>query len=134
MLLSVTAFDFEIAWRTVWGEASGEAYEGQVAVAWVIKNRGKQSHFSLAQVCLRPYQFSAWNTDYKRRVAMASPALIVHSSGHEAQRAMAEALLGTKDPTHGSLHYHVIGIRPKWTEGKVPVVTIGNHMFYNDID
>lgn len=33
-----SAEDFVKVARTAWGEASGEGFEGQVAVAWAIRN------------------------------------------------------------------------------------------------
>lgn len=53
--------------RTLWGEARGEPIEGQVAVAWVIRNRADGARFAgqllgregaVAHVCLTLWQFS----------------------------------------------------------------------------
>ena len=61
---TLTPKDLEIGWRTVYGEARGEPWEGKVAVAWVLRNRlertdgGWRRDTSLAGLCRGPYQFS----------------------------------------------------------------------------
>ena len=46
--------------KTVYGEARGEAEEGQIAVVHVIPNRAAQRKTSVATECYRPRQFSCW--------------------------------------------------------------------------
>jgi len=49
--------------KTVWGEARGESVKGQIAVAWVIKNRADNPRWwgkTIEEVCLKKYQFSCW--------------------------------------------------------------------------
>src|SRR5690242_18442970 len=65
-LLSLSAI--RIAAETVWGEARGEAYEGMLAVAWVIRKRvdepGKDWWGDdVVSVCTHPFQFSCRNED-----------------------------------------------------------------------
>ena len=58
--------DIAVMAKTIWGEARGEHYEGQVAVGWVIRNRCETGGWfgnSIREVCLKPYQFSCWNND-----------------------------------------------------------------------
>src|SRR5262245_20041116 len=50
---------------TVLLEAESEPERGQLAVAWVIRNRMDVGHGQgIAEVILRPWQFSCWNDDY----------------------------------------------------------------------
>lgn len=127
--------DLLILARTVYGESRGQPFEGQKAVAHVVLNRvswkpGDPDH-SIAAVCLRWLQFSAWNENDPNRSRMAA-ADLTDSSFRMALRAALEAY-DEKDFTLGSRHYHTKTIKPKWSEGHTPVVMIGDHVFYNDI-
>lgn len=58
--------DREIFAKTVYGEARGEPEEGQIWVAWVIKNRARanKSYWGgskIGDVCRKRLQFSSWN-------------------------------------------------------------------------
>lgn len=46
---------------TVYGEARGEPLEGQVAVAYVIRNRAATRKQTISEVVHAPFQFSCWN-------------------------------------------------------------------------
>src|SRR5262245_52710004 len=76
---------------TVWAEARGEPYAGQVAVARVIRNRVHQGWAKdVVGVVLQPHQFSCWNTIDPNRIAAAR----IDSDKEdvaEAQRAWAES-------------------------------------------
>lgn len=128
------AFDIELAAATIFMEASGESPDGRRAVAWVIVNRlnsGKWGN-TLASVCLWPFQFSGWNTSDPNRIRMAQ-TLDDDAVMSDCEVAINVALAGGVDPTQGSMFYKVVGTNANWTEGKIPVVTIGNHEFYNDV-
>ena len=63
--------DVDVLARTIWGEARGEGFAGQVAVGWAIRNRveadlgndGKPDWWGegYVGVCKAPWQFSCWN-------------------------------------------------------------------------
>ncbi|MDY6408142.1 MAG: cell wall hydrolase [Pseudomonadota bacterium] len=60
----------EILAKTLYGEARGEGISGLEAVANVILNRVKHPCWwgkSIQEVCLKPMQFSCWNTDDPNR-------------------------------------------------------------------
>lgn len=125
--------------RTIYGEARGEPIMGQIAVGWVIRNRHESGKWfgrgSVADVCTRPYQFSAWNPDDPNRekllaVTLDDPAM------QKAVYAALAALLGfEEDRTVGSCHYYVDGSpEPAWAKGKTPVGRINAHVFFRDID
>ena len=131
-----TPGDLDVAARTVYGEARGEPYEGKKAVVHVIVNRttlreGDRDH-SLAATALRWRQFSAWNESDPNRAA-AQRVTLADRTYRECLRAVLEAL-DEPDPTQGSRHYHTKTVRPRWSRGKRPVLEIGNHRFFNDID
>ena len=106
--------------KAVYGEARGEPYRGQVAVAAVILNRVKSSEFpnSIHGVI---YQKGAFSIVADGQINLAPNA--------EALSAAQDALNGV-DPTGGCLFYY----NPKKTNNgymlSKPVYTvIGNHSF-----
>jgi spore germination cell wall hydrolase CwlJ-like protein len=124
--------------RTVYGEARGESDDGQAAVAWVIQNRVAKGRAymgkTIKDVCLQPEQFSCWNSNNPNRTLLLT--LDTNSELYKNIRKIVEQILnGTRtDNTQGSTHYHTSKVKPDWANGKNPVVTIGNHLFYNNID
>lgn len=134
----VTDHDIDVAARTVWGEARGEAWAGKVAIAWVLKNRTQDSRKryggSLADVCQKPYQFSAWNADDPNRPKMLA-VTDADAMFRDCLAAVAWAIDGAApDPTHGAMHYQVTGTNAPWSVGRTPVVTIGAHQFFCNVD
>lgn len=133
------AFDREIAAATVFGEASNQGYSGQLAVAWVIRNRrdsGRWGH-TLAHVCLAYEQFSSWNGDRQSRAnilraadAPDSDAIIL-----DCLKAVDAATSGSGiDPTGGAMFYYADSIAaPSWTVGATFTVQIGNQRFYKGV-
>lgn len=130
------AFALDTLARTIWGEARGEGRQGMQAVASVILNRAARPGWwgrSVAEVCLKPAQFSCWlSGDPNRRkleaVDESDPSFAT------AREIAAAALAGRlADYTFGSTHYHTVETAPAWARGHVPCVVIGQHAFYNDI-
>lgn len=119
---------------TVYMEARGEPYEGKLGVAFVILNRSRAKKQSISDVCLSPWQFSAWNTNERTRLILDT---IVENDWQECARAVKEALSGTaSDPTHGANSYlnkdvviRVAGKLPSWYSQDKVTVTIGLHTF-----
>lgn len=120
--------------RTVWGEARGEPWIGQVAVAWVIRNRVARPGWwgrDYESVCLAPRQFSCWDD---------TPAIIDQTprTMPNCYAAACAVLLDDEpDPTAGATHYHSIR-RPSWAAQWPPgwaaslteTARIGGHVFY----
>lgn len=132
-----TSEDIDIMARTIWGEARGEILEGKVAVALVIRNRAEKGGWwgdSITKVCLKPWQFSAWNQNDPNREKLLQ--VTIEDDDFKKCLYATALVLGhiVPDFTQGSTHYHTLKISPKWKEGKTEVITIGNHAFYNDID
>lgn len=130
------ADDWEALSRTIYGESRGESYIGQIAVAWVVKNRAAKPSWwgkTIEEVCFKPSQFSCWNH--------GDPNLdVIHAATPNVEtylRAMGIAALviagNIPDPTEGATHYHSTGIGPPlWSEKMAKTVVIGHHQFYKD--
>lgn len=131
--------DIETLARTIYGEARGEPFIGQVAVAWVVKNRVGRKGWgnTIADVCLKPLQFSCWNMNDPNRAKILAADLDMP----KFQRAFGIACLvvcgdDLDDPTGGADHYHTIA-RPKvsvtwpprWARDMTVTAIIGAHRF-----
>ena len=128
--------DVSILSRTIYGEARGCGFDGKTAVGWVVRNRASKGGWfgaSIADVCVKPKQFSCWNDNDPNRAKLLA-ATITDKAFLECLSAAA-AVLGSivPDPTFGATHYHTLSVDPKWDDGKKPTVTIGQHVFYKDI-
>lgn len=131
---ALTMDDLAVWARTVWAEARGEGELGMLAVAHVINNRAVDPGRdwwgdSIAEVCLKPWQFSCWNElDPNRgkllRVGLEDPQYRI------ALRCCLAVLTGAADPTVGADHYHTLSIAPVWARGRARIATIGRHAFY----
>lgn len=127
--------DLTIMAKTIWGEARGEGYLGQVAVAWVIRNRATSPSWwgnSLISVCLKHAQFSCWNRTDPNRAHLE--ALDVPDPGYI--RALGIACLvvtgDLADPTEGATSYHAntMPVYPVWADQAKRAAVIGRHTFY----
>ena len=122
--------------RTIFGEARGESTNGQVAVAWVIRNRADQPSWwgrTITEVCRKPFQFSCWDPgDPNLHVIQAAS----ESDPHFLKALGVAALVILRelsDPTGGATHYVATSIEPPdWTKQLVPTAHIGGHQFYRE--
>ena len=107
--------------RLVYGEARGEPYKGQVAVAAVVLNRVKSSKFpnSVSGVI---YQSGAFS--------VVSDGQINLTPDETAIKAARDAMNGY-DPTNGCLYYYnPAKTTNKWMLSKPVLLRIGNHAFF----
>lgn len=129
----MTDYDYEILAKTIFGEARGESFAGQVAIACVVINRWKAHKWfsgkSIASTCLKPYQFSCWNKSDPNSQILAKLPYTTYSKYFPA---IKEAI--NNDITVGATHYHVRGLNPAWAKNHKPCKQIGAHLFYNDIE
>lgn len=140
-----TVVDMEMFARTVWGEARTESEEGQIAVAWVIKNRARQAaqyraskgedhpvfgNGSLAAVCKAARQFAVWSADGP----MHNLAGQVGFDDREFCRSFAIVCRvwngDYPDPSDGATYYHPHDLDPDWAQELTPTALIGRHIFY----
>jgi len=129
--------DLDMLARTLWGEARGESELGQIAVAWVIRNRAEDPGKdwwgdTVADVCLKPSQFSCWNKSDPNSPKLRGPSSAL--PGYEKLYDIGQrVMLGeVPDPTGGASHYKVTGTKASWDSAaaKVKPVIIGHHSFY----
>lgn len=117
---STNSNDVNLLARLVYGEARGEPYAGQVAVAAVVLNRVKSSSFpnTIAGVI---YQKGAFN--------VVDDGQINLSPNSTAKKAAQDALNGW-DPSYGSIYYFNPSTATNaWIWSRPHVVTIGKHRF-----
>ncbi|GFN31832.1 spore cortex-lytic enzyme [Paenibacillus xylaniclasticus] len=118
--LGLTANDIKIMANAVYGEARGEPYEGQVAVAAVILNRLKSPSFpnSVSGVIFQPGAFTA-----------VADGQIYLTPNARAQQAVQDAINGW-DPSGGCIYYfNPSTATSKWIWSRPQVKTIGKHIF-----
>jgi len=112
--------DLNLLSRLVYGEARGEPYTGQVAVAAVVLNRVKHSSFpnTVAGVI---YQRGAFD--------VVSDGQINLTPNSTAKKAAQDALNGW-DPSYGAIYYfNPSTATNKWIWSRPMTVTIGKHRF-----
>lgn len=112
--------DLNLLARLVYGEARGEPYAGQVAVAAVVLNRVKSSSFpnTVSGVI---YQSGAFD--------VVSDGQINLTPDSTARKAAQDALNGW-DPSYGAIYYfNPKTATNKWIWSRPMTVTIGNHRF-----
>lgn len=117
---STNSNDLNLLSRLVYGEARGEPYTGQVAVAAVVLNRVKNSSFpnTIAGVI---YQKGAFD--------VVSDGQINLTPNDTAKKAAQDALNGW-DPTNGAIYYfNPSTATNKWIWSRPMTVTIGKHRF-----
>ncbi len=117
---STNSSDLNLLSRLVYGEARGEPYSGQVAVAAVVLNRVKHSSFpnTVAGVI---YQRGAFD--------VVSDGQINMTPNSTAKKAAQDALNGW-DPSYGSIYYfNPSTATNKWIWSRPHTVTIGKHRF-----
>lgn len=106
--------------KVISGEARGESYTGQVAIAAVVLNRVKHSSFpsSIAGVVYQPGAFTA-----------VSDGQINITPSQSCYNAARDALNGW-DPTGGSIYYYNPNTATNsWIRTRTIITRIGKHVF-----
>ena len=106
--------------RVISGEARGESYTGQVAIAAVVLNRVDHSSFpsSIAGVIYQPGAFTA-----------VSDGQINITPPQSCYNAARDALNGW-DPTYGAIYYYnPVTATNSWIRSRKVITTIGKHVF-----
>mgnify|MGYP001622962621 CR=1 FL=1 len=117
---NVSSSNLNLLSRVVYGEARGESYTGQVAVAAVVLNRVKNSAFpnTISGVV---YQAGAFDC--------VSDGQINLTPNETAKKAAQDALNGW-DPTYGAIYYfNPATATNKWIWSRPMTVIIGKHRF-----
>lgn len=118
--LGFSAQDINLMANAVHGEARGEPYIGQVAVAAVILNRLKSASFpnSISGVIFQPGAFTA-----------VADGQIWLTPNETSKKAVRDAINGW-DPSGGCLYYfNPVTATSKWIWSRPQVKQIGKHIF-----
>ena len=117
---NVNSSNLNLLSRVVYGEARGESYTGQVAVAAVVLNRVKSSSFpnTISGVV---YQSGAFDCVSDGQINLTPDAT--------ARKAAQDAINGW-DPSYGAIYYfNPATATNKWIWSRPMTVTIGKHRF-----
>jgi spore germination cell wall hydrolase CwlJ-like protein len=136
--------DVDVLARTIYGEARGESMQGKRAVGNVVVNRARNPGWwsrgvdgepddSVAAVCLKPWQFSAWNHGDPNRLKVEDVTLDNELFRDCYYAALAVLQDRAGDPTDGATSYHATSMDPPpdWAQGRAPLCRIGGHAFYD---
>lgn len=119
---SYTQAEWDMLAQVVYGEARGESYNGQVAVAAVVLNRVAADGFpnTMQDVIFQKNAFTC-----------VSDGQYYLTPNRTAYLAALEAMQGN-DPTNGCLYYwNPITATSRWIWTREIETTIGNHVFGN---
>ncbi|MGL4914599.1 MAG: cell wall hydrolase [Romboutsia sp.] len=119
-VISITNDELLLLSKLVTGEARGESYEGQVAVAAVVINRVRDTRFpdNIKDVI---YQRNAFS--------VVKDGAINMQPTESAYKAAQEALYGL-DPTNSAIYFWNPDIATcRWIRTLDPYMRIGNHVF-----
>ncbi len=109
--------------HAVYHEARGEPSAGQVAVAYVVKNRVGHPGFanSICGVVYQPHQFT--------NIRQTKPNKNSKSWAYAVETSLRVLRGQAKDPTAGRKYFYAQAVvRPRWSAGKKKVI-IGRHTF-----
>ncbi len=133
-------WDLRILALTIWGEARNQDALGKLAVAWTIRNRAldkkKWNGDSIADCCLKPFQYSCWNASDPNR-ALLEKVTVDDDAFLSCLAAACWVINGqAPDPTSGATHYHTKSMNPfpPWASSPTmhETVRIGEHIFYKE--
>jgi spore germination cell wall hydrolase CwlJ-like protein len=115
--------------EAVYFESRSESFAGQLAVAWVIKNRVEDSRWpnNYCEVVHQKWQFSYY---WDGKPENYSDKAAKNSARHTAELVYSGVML---DFTEGAKYYHTTSVRPTWDWSKLEMVMlVDNHIFYRD--
>ena len=112
---------------TLYLEARGEGEQGIKAVASVIYNRAKGDSGKFKAVCLKPFQFSCWNSSKTRVIA---PKTASDKKAMEICLQVEKELYTSNfKPLGDWTHYYNSKLcNPSWAKN-TSITKIGNHNF-----
>lgn len=112
--------DLQLLAQTVYGEARGEPYIGQVAIAAVVLNRLEDERFpdTVSGVIYQPGAFTC-----------VADGQLYLTPDETAKKAVRDAINGW-DPSHGSVYYfNPDTATSKWIWSRPQKLKIGKHIF-----
>jgi len=131
---------------TIYGEARGETYAGQIAVGSVILERVDHRDWdgkTIKEVCLKPYQFSCFlpnDPNFPKLAAIAKDFTgAMQKSGVLSKcLELARGLISGSVPRDKHVSaYHICQYKTKsckadWAGEMKLIITIGRHEFYGE--
>ncbi|MGA7676479.1 MAG: cell wall hydrolase [Rhizomicrobium sp.] len=131
--LGLSSTDADTLARTIWGEARGEGYDGQVAVGSVVRNRVNAGTYGsgYAAVCKSPDQFSCWNSNDPNYAPML--AITTADATFAQCLTIANGIIdgSIADNTNGATNYYAASIdEPDWAYSMIETGQIGNQIFF----
>ncbi|MDR0630794.1 MAG: cell wall hydrolase [Holosporales bacterium] len=124
--------------KTIFGEARGEykradgGINSLIAIGNVVMNRYTGSDYTIEQVCLKPSQFSCWNTDDPNCNILKN--ISIENEIYRICLDISEQIINEKigDITNGATHYYskILRKAPYWAKDHDPVFEIGRHLFF----
>lgn len=134
------AFDRQYGATVIDAEAENQPAEARLGVAWSLLNRHRinpaRYGFTIAEVCIKPYQYSEFNNDALDRANLervlrkldSDPAIVDALAQYDA------AVAGARDPTYGSTHFYANYIpAPPWTQNARLEAKLGNILFWSNV-
>jgi N-acetylmuramoyl-L-alanine amidase len=112
--------DLQLMQHVVYGEARGEPFEGEVAIAAVILNRLRDPRFphTVPGIVYQPGAFTA-----------VADGQVNLQPDAQAMRAVADAVNGW-DPSHGAVYYfNPATATSAWIWSRPQILKIGKHIF-----
>jgi N-acetylmuramoyl-L-alanine amidase len=112
--------DLQLMQHVVYGEARGEPYRGEVAIAAVILNRLRDPRFphTVPGIVYQPGAFTA-----------VEDGQVNLQPDSQAMRAVLDAVHGW-DPTHGAVYYfNPATATSSWIWSRPQLIQIGKHIF-----
>jgi spore germination cell wall hydrolase CwlJ-like protein len=120
--------------KAMYFEASGESYDGRLAVGQVVMNRLKHYRYPKS-ICGVVYQTTKNNdkeTVYQFSWSGNPPKITNHYIWNQcielAQKALTNNVLHDKLAKLNALYFHEIHVSPDWKYQRI--MQIGNHIFY----
>ncbi len=114
-VFSSLVFSFGCASGVVYNEARGESFEGQIAVAEVIRNRNKGDVCHTVSI---PYQFATM--ELKRPVD--------EQAYRKAQAAVIISFVFKSNVSRNAKFFHTFDTKPYWSTDEG--YRLGRHLFY----
>jgi len=119
-MVPYTENDLDLLAHLVYGEARGEPYEGQVAVAAVVLNRVQHPDFpnTISEVIFEPWAFTCVHDGQ------------FNFTPNESCYSAAKEALNGRDPSNGALYYfNPDTATSSWIWTRKVTGRIGNHLF-----
>jgi len=119
--------------KTIFLEAANQPMTGQLAVAFVIKNRSIKSGKSICEVVYEPLAFSVYNGHKRPHIDLKkSYNKVIWDQIYSLASAVDLHYNQLIDITDGALYYHTLKCKPRWHMKLVKTLVLGNHIFYKE--